>query len=129
MKVDEKLGIWMDHAQAHLIAFSAHKTDIRTLFRTLPLADSHAQNQSEKHIHNKKRQLQEAFYRQIWDIAKQYDEVLLFGPTDAKTEFFNGIRSDHANNGVKITLRSVGKMTPDEMHDYVYKYFKPLMLP
>ena len=129
MKTEEKLGIWMDHSEAHLIEFSIDKVAIRTIHRDQSEKSTDDQKRSEKQANNKKRNQQEAFYKKIWAIAKSYKQVLLFGPTEAKSEFFNEIRADHANDNVTITLRNTGKMTAEEMHEFVYKYFKPIMLP
>jgi stalled ribosome rescue protein Dom34 len=129
MKVDTKLGIWMDHSEAHLVEFSIDKKDIRIIQRDHSEGAPDPQKHSEKQHNNKKRNYQEAFYKKIWTVAHDYKEVLLFGPTDAKTEFFNQIRGNHANDSVKVSLRSMGKMNHDEMHDFVYRYFKPIMLP
>lgn len=129
MELKEKLGIWMDHAEAHLVAFSIDKNDIRIIRCDHESMDNSAERHSEKQANNKKRNIQDAFYKKIWSQVRDYEELLLFGPTDAKTEFFNQIRTSHANDGVKISLRNTGKMSHDEMRDFVYKHFKPIMLP
>ncbi|MFT6479867.1 MAG: stalled ribosome rescue protein Dom34, partial [Spirosomataceae bacterium] len=38
---------------------------------------------------NKRQQMNEAFYKEIADEILKYDHVLLFGPTNAKTELHN----------------------------------------
>ena len=129
MKSKEKIGIWMDHSEAHLIEFSLKKPEIQLIYRDHESMEANVHKYSEKQANNRKRNNQEAFYKRIWDVASDYDEVLLFGPTEAKSEFFNHIRSNRANDRVSIALRNKEKMTPDEMHDFVYHYFKPIMLP
>lgn len=119
----------MDHSAAHLIAFSIDKKDIHTISRDDFDGKMDAKEHGEKHANSKKRNLQEAFYKRVWSIAKDYREVVIFGPTDAKAEFFNQIRANHANDSVKISIRSADKMSHDDMHHFVYKYFKPIMLP
>jgi len=37
-------------------------------------------------MHNKRQQLHEVYYKEIADVILKYNNVLLFGPTNAKTE-------------------------------------------
>ncbi len=43
----------------------------------------------EKLIHKKEQHLQLSFYKKLGEIIKEYHEVVLFGPTDAKNELLN----------------------------------------
>ena len=48
----------------------------------------------------------------------------MFGPTDAKKELLNLIKSDHLFEKTKIELRNTDKMTETQMHIFVREYFK-----
>jgi hypothetical protein len=50
--------------------------------------------------------------------------VVLFGPTDAKKELLNLVKTDHLFEGIKIEVKNSDKMTEDQMHTFVRDYFK-----
>lgn len=93
----------MDHASAHFMEFTSniktnvfsntfdHQEKVETLSR------------SERKMHNKEQQEQNAFYEDIIDYLKPYSEVLVFGPTDAKLELLNLIKANLAFSNLKIT--------------------------
>ena len=96
MTTINKLGIWMDHSIAHLIEFSTdtfESKSIESAFTNQMKEDSLAK--SEHIMHNKEQDKQQEFYKNIGDVIKDYEEVLLFGPTDAKKELFNILKADH----------------------------------
>jgi stalled ribosome rescue protein Dom34 len=39
-----------------------------------------------KALHSKRQQMNEAYYKEIAAVILKYDNVILFGPTNAKTE-------------------------------------------
>jgi hypothetical protein len=49
---------------------------------------------------------------------------VLFGPTDAKNELLNQIKTDHLFEGIKIEVKNSDKMTEDQMQTFVRDYFK-----
>jgi hypothetical protein len=48
----------------------------------------------------------------------------LFGPTDAKNELLNLIKTDHLFEDIKIEVINSGKMTESQMQTFVREYFK-----
>jgi hypothetical protein len=81
-------------------------------------------NKGEKLIHKKEQHLQLSYYKKIGDIIKKYQDVVLFGPTDAKNELLNLIKTDHLFEGIKIEVENSDKMTEDQMQTFVIDYFK-----
>ena len=77
----------------------------------------------ERHMHNKEQHGQAGYYKQLADVMKNYEEVLLFGPTDAKTELFNFIKTDKAFSTIKIEIKQADKMTENQQHAFVREYF------
>lgn len=125
MENNKKLGIWMDHSIAHLIEFSSQISKTKTLKCDFSFHDKEKTLQkSENEMHNKEQQKQLSFYKTIETEIKKFHEVLLFGPTDAKTELFNHIRKNHAFDSIKIECKNTDKMTDDEQHKFVSIYFK-----
>lgn len=118
------LGIWMDHANAHLIEFTADPIETRIIESGF----THRHNEDnllkgEKNLHNKGQDEDWAFYRKLSTIIEKYTEVLLFGPTDAKKELFNILKSNHAFENIKIDMKQTDKMTENQEHAFVRDYF------
>ena len=119
-----KLGIWMDHSNAYLMELA---NDIIVQRVVSELANHETEfnfYKGEKLIHKKEQHLQLRYYKKIGDIIKKYQDVVLFGPTDAKNELLNQIKTDHLFEGIKIEVKNSDKMTEDQMQTFVRDYFK-----
>jgi hypothetical protein len=57
-------------------------------------------------------------------VIKDYDEVILFGPTDAKNELLNLLKNDHHFEKIRFTVKTSDNMTENQRHAYVIEYFK-----
>ena len=57
------------------------------------------------------------------EIIKKYDEVILFGPTDAKVELFNFLDEDSHFDEINIGVEDTDKMTENEQYAFVKGYF------
>ena len=77
-------------------------------------------------MHNKRQQMQEAFYKEIADAILNYNHVLLFGPTNAKTELYNYLSTDLHFKDIKIDVEPTDKMTDPEKDAFVKNHFKVL---
>jgi len=55
---------------------------------------------------------------------KDYDEVLLFGPTNAKNELVNILKVDHHFDEIKIEVKPADKMTENQQLAFVKEHFK-----
>jgi hypothetical protein len=118
-----KLGIWMDHSNAYLMELA---NDIIVQRVVSELANHESEfnfYKGEKLIHKKEQHLQLSYYKKISDIIKKYQEVVLFGPTDAKNELLNQIKTDHLFEDIKIEVKNSDKMTEDQMQTFVRDYF------
>lgn len=123
MKVQKNLGIWMDHATAQLIDLNADKeTKIITSDFTIETKEE-ALSKSEKSMHNKRQQMHEAYYKEIGNSILNYDHVLLFGPTNAKTELHNYLNGDSHFKSIKIDVEPADKMTDNEKDAFVKNHF------
>lgn len=127
MKTIKKVGIWMDHTTAHLIEFSSEAKETQIITSDFTFQDKEETLQrSESEMHNKEQHKHATFYKSIAAEIKKFDEVLLFGPTDAKVELFNRIRENHSYDNIKIEFKSADKMSDKEQHKFVRDYFKRL---
>ena len=125
MKTEKKLGIWMDHLNAHIIEFSSDVKDPQTITSDFTHQDKEETLQrSESEMHNKEQHKQATYYKALIAIIRNYAEVILFGPTEAKVELFNFIREDHKYDKIKIEVKNTDKMSNVEQHHFVRDYFK-----
>ena len=120
----KKLGIWMDHASAHLIEFENESSEMKSIASTFTHAvKEQALNKSEHVMHNKEQHQQSEYYKKLGESIKGYDDVLIFGPTGAKYELFNILRSDYSFGKIKIEVKQSDKMTENQQHAFVKDYF------
>lgn len=125
MKTIKKLGIWMDHSVAHLIEFSSEVKATHSIKCDFSHTDKeHTLQRSESEMHNKEQQKQATFYKEIAAEIIKYNEVLLFGPTDAKIELYNSLKKNHLFETIKMECKTADKMTDKEQHLFVKEYFK-----
>ncbi len=124
MKTQKKLGSWMDHSTANLIDlnFKKHRRSITSDF-TFDTKEE-ALNKSENLMHNKRQQMHEAYYKEIAGVILKYDNVLLFGPTNAKTELHNYLNKDSHFKDIRIAIQSADKMTDNEKDAFVVNHFE-----
>ena len=124
MNNTRRLGIWMDHSNACLMELA---NDIIVQRVVSELANNETEfnfYKGEKLTHKKEQHLQLSYYKKIGDIIKKYQDVVIFGPTDAKNELLNQIRTDHLFKDIKIEVKNSDKMTEDQMKTFVRDYFK-----
>lgn len=125
MKSSKKLGIWMDHHNAHLIEFSTEVKETKIMTSDFTFQDKEETLQrSESEMHNKEQHKQTTFYKNLAAVIKDYNEVLLFGPTDAKVELFNFLKENHKYDNIKIEVKNTDKMSDVDQHHFVREYFK-----
>jgi hypothetical protein len=124
MKSKKQLGIWMDHSVAHIMNLSNGKMVTNTLEST-PAFPEQIQNlrMDESLMHNKEQNQRKDFFKNLCDVIKDYDEVLLFGPTDAKKELFNILKENRQFEKIKIEVKSADNMTANQEEDFVKEYF------
>jgi len=127
MESEKKLGIWMDHSHANLIEYKTEKIEeIEEKVITSNFTHQEKEkslSKSESLMHNKEQQRQAEFYKKLGEVVKNYTDVILFGPTDAKVELFNNLRADHNFAKIKIEVMQKDKMTENQQHAFVREYF------
>jgi stalled ribosome rescue protein Dom34 len=120
-----QMGIWMDHSIAFLMVLENDK-----IFETIvevevsQLETDYDSGKNEKLANNKAQQFQSHYYKKIIDSIKNYQDVVLFGPTDAKNELLNLFKAEHLPDNINIEIQHSDKMTAIQMQDFVRTYFK-----
>src|SRR5450432_2535460 len=103
MTTAKNLGIWMDHSSAHLMEFTTDPIETKTIASKFTHEEKEESlGKSEHLMHNKERHEQSAYYKKLGETIKNYEEVILFGPTNAKNELLNILRTDHLFEKIKI---------------------------
>jgi hypothetical protein len=120
----KNLGIWMDHANAHLMEFTTDPVTTDIISNPFSHRDKeHSLGKSEDGMHNKEQHSQHEYYKKLGDIIRNFQDVLLFGPTNAKVELLNLLRADHQFEKIKLETKDSDKMTQNEQHAFVKDYF------
>jgi hypothetical protein len=124
MTQSKKMGIWMDHASAHLMELRSYPMETRIIESTFTHDEKeHSIAKSEILMHNKEQHQQSEYYKNLGDVILNYEEVVLFGPTDAKAELFNLLRADHRFAKIKIEVKQSDKMSENQQHTFTREYF------
>ena len=115
----------MDHSSAviiELINFTTISTESEKGSESESI--SKIENEYDQVNRREEQQKKTDYFKKITDIIRDYDEVLLFGPTDAKNELFNLIKEDHNFENIKIEIRTTDKMTENQILAFIKDYFK-----
>ena len=124
MKTAGSLGIWMDHSSAHLTEFTTDPMKTSTIASEFTHAEKERSlNKSENLAQNKEQHEQNKYYKTLGQTIRNYGEVVLFGPTEAKSELLNFLRADHNFEKVKITVKQTDKMTEHQQQVFVKEHF------
>jgi hypothetical protein len=124
MKDTKKAGIWMDHASANVMEIIDNFI-ITKIVKSETGTDRNSIIVGKDKTHQQlKNQLQLSdYYKSLADIILKYDEILLFGPTDAKTELFNLVRKDKQFDEKIISVKTTDNMTENQQDAFVWEYF------
>jgi len=115
----------MDHSDAFLMELTNEMILTTRVFSDISNQESEFDiYKGEKLINKKERHLQLYYYSKLGEIIKKYQEVILFGPTDAKNELLNLLKDDHLYEDIKIESTNSDKMTESQMQTFVRGYFK-----
>ena len=122
----KQLGIYMDHAHAFLMELENGLIISRNIVSGW--IETEDKPNQDKHFMDfncgEKKHLQSAYYHEISDIIRHYQQIVLFGPTDAKNELHKLLSDNHLFKDIKIKLVETDKLTDVQMHEFVKEYFK-----
>ena len=120
MITKKNLGIWMDHSSANLMEFNNEPVETKTIeSKFTNEVKAHIMNNGESHMHNKEQHQQSEYYKKLGEAIRNYDRVILFGPTDAKLELLNILKADHHFDKINIDIKQADKMTENQQHAFV----------
>ena len=124
MTTTKKLGIWMDHADAHLMEFVTDTIELNSIESTFSHQEkTESMGRSENIMHNKEQHQQAGYYKNLAEKIMNYDEVVLFGPTNAKAELLNILKENHHFDKIKIEVKQTDNMTQNQQQAFVRTHF------
>jgi hypothetical protein len=128
MKAKKRIGIWMDYTSAQIYENASGEYLMTTMESNFSMpVKQEVKLHSESLLHNKENKADQAYFKDLIEIIRYYDEVLLFGPTKAKTALYNQIKSTPKFNKIFIETRDADKMTGNQMKVFVKEYFSKLL--
>jgi hypothetical protein len=120
----KKLGVWINHSRAQLTEYTVELLETKIIRSEFTHEDKEqGLNRSENQMHKKEQHQHSEYYKKIADVIRNYDDVILFGPSDAKIELFNILRDDHLFANIKIETKHTDKMTELQQHTFIREYF------
>lgn len=126
MRTIKNIGIYMDHAAAHLMELKNDKITSQSITSEFTYQEKERTiRKSENVMHNKEQHQQAKYYSSIKDVTKNYESILLFGPTNAKNELLNLMKEDRHFENIKIETVDADKMTENQQHVFIKKHFQP----
>jgi hypothetical protein len=124
MTKPEKLGIWMDHQSANLMEFTTDPIQTKTIHSKFThQVKELTMHEGENRMHHKEQHEQAEYYKELGDIIRGYKAVVLFGPTEAKTELHNLLLKNNLFSKIHIDVRTADKMTENQQHAFVKDFF------
>jgi stalled ribosome rescue protein Dom34 len=124
MPTEKKLAVWMDHATAHLMEYPGDDSFRQTITSDFTPGEKKESIEKSEHVmHNREQHEQAGYYKELGKIILQYDYVLLFGPTNAKSELLNYLKADHKFDKIKIRTEPADKMDSHQQIEFARKYF------
>jgi hypothetical protein len=123
-KTKHQLGIWMDHARAHLIENKENASIITIESGYDHITHVNSYHKSEFQLEEKKRKILLDYYDKLGEFIINYSEVVLFGPTDAKLELSNMLKKDNDFDHIHISTQSSDKKTENQQIAFVKNFFQ-----
>ena len=119
----KNLGIWLDHSHAYFFDVQEENNNCSITSEFTFGVKEEALSRSEDVMHNKEQQMHQAYYKEIAAKILKYEHLLLFGPTNAKTELHHYLNKDAHFKDIKIDVEPADKMTDNEKKAFVLHHF------
>lgn len=124
MKTSKKLGIWMDHSTAHIIELKNDAIKSKIIESVSLQGEKQNFGKDESLKHNTEQDQLSDYFKRLSNVIKGYSEVLLFGPTNAKTELYNLLKKDDHFKDIKIDIETTDNITENQIHAFVKEHFE-----
>lgn len=114
----------MDHSTANIMELANDKV-ISVTLESIPAFPEQVENlrMDERLMHNKERNEHSDFFEKLSYIINDYNEVLLFGPTGAKTELFNLLKGNRRFEKIKFHIEPTDKITENQQRAFLKDFY------
>ena len=124
MEAIKKIAVYMDHFTANVIEYTNSAEAKKTIKSEFNRSEKkEILQKGESQLHNKEQDMQLEFYSKLRDELLNYNSVLLFGSTNAKTELLNILQVDAKFSNVEFTLKNTDKLTENQQIAFVNDCF------
>lgn len=124
MEKIKKVAVYMDHFAANIIEYITTAEAIKTIKSEFNRSEKkEILQKGESLLHNKEQDMQLQFYSKLREELLNYESVLLFGATNAKTELLNILQADAKFLNVAFTLKNTDKLSDNEQITFVNDCF------
>ena len=114
----------MDHSIAYVMDLSKNTIVPNTIVLQNAFSEKEENiGLDESLVQNKEQNQLSGYFKHLSDVIKDYQEVVLFGPTSAKTELLNLLKKNHLFKNIKIDVKNADKMTENQQCAFVKDYF------
>ena len=114
----------MDHASAHLMDWTTGSVESSVIASSFTHREKEdTVDNSESLMHHAEKHEEGAYYKKLGEVIRHYDDVILFGATQAKTELYNILRADHRFENIRIEVKPTDKLTEHQQEAFVREYF------
>ena len=133
-----QIAVWLDHSKAQFIAYSDEGTylleTVESPYERRPRIDGEGSDvtrfgantyfsNNEDRKHNRLRNELNSYFKELEDRLAKYDDILLFGPTNAKDQLYNRLSANKAFSGKNILIESVGNLTENQTMAFARIFF------
>jgi hypothetical protein len=113
----------MCHSSVHLVEYTG---ELAEELRNTKKEETHHMEVHNATIQNEAFHLQTESFKKLGIAIEKYEEVILFGPIDAKVELMNFLKSDKRFDRINITIKQTNIMSEDQQQSFVEQYFSNL---
>lgn len=124
MKNFKKLAIYLDHSEAKLFEYGSKAVALKTIKSDFDFWEKQkVMQKGESHLHNKEQQCEQKYYDSLGDEILNFDQTLLFGNTNAKTELFNFLSDNERFSKIKLKIMNSDKLTDNQQLAFVNNFY------
>lgn len=125
MKNTNQLGLWMDDSVAYLIQFTTKPFTIQTIVREFQTEEKKSNPLKRILLLSRyKGTSLNKHYNKIGKELLKYEEIILFGPSTSKLDFFDFLSEDERFLKLKIQIKDADKMNVNQQHEFIKEYFE-----
>jgi stalled ribosome rescue protein Dom34 len=130
-ELTNRIGIWMDHSSAKIIHLNGKIEKIKCNIEHRIAGESanvtrlgnYRSTNNESHRHNREINSHHKFFNKIYNAIKPYNEIIVFGPSTASSEFHNYLVKTNKKHRGRISVEKRDYMTENQLFEFVSNYF------